>query len=67
MLDHAGIVVTDHARPRRFYEAVASALGLGIDTPAAKYRSTVDEFYRAVMSAGGRDNGRPGPRQGGDA
>ena len=28
MLDHTGIVVTDLARARRFYDAVASALGL---------------------------------------
>ena len=31
---------------------------------AAKDTATVDEFYRAAMSAGGRDNGKPGPRQG---
>ena len=30
----------------------------------AKDIATVDEFYRAAMSAGGRDNGKPGPRQG---
>jgi catechol 2,3-dioxygenase-like lactoylglutathione lyase family enzyme len=29
MLDHTGIVVTDLARARRFYDAVAGALGLG--------------------------------------
>ena len=28
MIDHTGIVVTDLARARRFYDAVASALGL---------------------------------------
>lgn len=28
MLDHTGIVVTDLARARRFYDAVAAALGL---------------------------------------
>ena len=28
MLDHTGIVVTDLARARRFYDAVAGALGL---------------------------------------
>jgi len=31
---------------------------------SAKDIATVDEFYRAAMSAGGRDNGKPGPRQG---
>lgn len=29
MLDHTGIVVTDLAKARRFYDAVAKALGLG--------------------------------------
>ena len=29
MLDHTGFVVTDLARARRFYDAVAKALGLG--------------------------------------
>jgi catechol 2,3-dioxygenase-like lactoylglutathione lyase family enzyme len=32
----------------------------------AKDESAVDEFYRAALAAGGRDNGKPGPRQGGD-
>ena len=106
MLDHTGIVVTDLPRARKFYDAVAIALGLGIETPskdffilgkgpgqipylwigtlrpsywiegsraginqmhvafAAKDVTTVDEFYRATMAAGGRDNGKPGPRQG---
>jgi catechol 2,3-dioxygenase-like lactoylglutathione lyase family enzyme len=108
MLDHTGIVVTDLPKARNFYEAVAKALGLSIDTPskdffilgkgpgqipylwigtlrpsywieesraginqmhvafAAKDTAAVDEFYRAALSAGGRDNGKPGPRQGGD-
>ncbi len=29
---------------------------------AAKDRATVDAFHRAAIAAGGRDNGRPGPR-----
>jgi len=29
---------------------------------AAESRAKVDEFYRAAMAAGGRDNGPPGPR-----
>src|SRR5687768_6177059 len=29
MLDHTGIVVSDLAKARRFYDAVAKALGLG--------------------------------------
>ena len=31
---------------------------------AAKDEATVDEFHRAAIAAGGRDNGKPGPRQG---
>ena len=34
MLDHTGIVVTDLARARKFYDAVAKTLGLGIVEPA---------------------------------
>jgi predicted lactoylglutathione lyase len=29
---------------------------------SAKDRATVDAFYKAAISAGGRDNGRPGIR-----
>jgi catechol 2,3-dioxygenase-like lactoylglutathione lyase family enzyme len=29
---------------------------------AASDRKTVDEFYAAAIAAGGRDNGKPGPR-----
>jgi catechol 2,3-dioxygenase-like lactoylglutathione lyase family enzyme len=107
MLDHTGIVVTDLARARRFYDAIARALGLGtIDNGdqafllgrsaeepipylwigtlrpsywaegsrpglnqmhiafAAPSKAAVDEFYRAALAAGGKDNGRPGPREG---
>ena len=104
MLDHTGIVVTDLAKARKFYDAVAKSLGLGIVAPderffllgrgpgqipylwigtyrpsywvegsraglnqmhiafAARDKAMVDEFYRAAMEAGGRDNGKPGPR-----
>ena len=107
MLDHTGIVVGDLAAARRFYDAVAKALGLatvsnspqsflfgksreepipylwiGTLRPSywvegsrpglnqmhiafvAESRAMVDEFYRAVLAAGGRDNGAPGPREG---
>jgi catechol 2,3-dioxygenase-like lactoylglutathione lyase family enzyme len=30
---------------------------------AAKDQATVDEFHRAAIAAGGKDNGKPGPRQ----
>jgi catechol 2,3-dioxygenase-like lactoylglutathione lyase family enzyme len=33
MLDHTGIVVSDLVKARKFYDAVAKALGLGIVTP----------------------------------
>ena len=33
MLDHTGIVVSDLPKARKFYDAVANALGLGIATP----------------------------------
>ena len=107
MLDHTGIVVGDLAAARRFYDAVAKALGLatvsnspqsflfgksreepipylwiGTLRPSywvegsrpglnqmhiafvAESRAMVDEFYRAALAAGGRDNGPPGPREG---
>jgi catechol 2,3-dioxygenase-like lactoylglutathione lyase family enzyme len=107
MLDHTGIVVSDLARARRFYDAVAAALGLatadngeesflfgrsaaepipylwiGTTRPSywaegsrpglnqmhvafvAESRDMVDAFHRAALAAGGRDNGRPGPREG---
>jgi catechol 2,3-dioxygenase-like lactoylglutathione lyase family enzyme len=108
MLDHTGIVVTDLAKARTFYDAVAKALGLGITQPheaffllgrgagqipylwigtlrpsywiegsraginqmhvafEAKNHAMVDEFRRAALAAGGRDNGKPGPRESGD-
>ncbi|HEU4778907.1 MAG TPA: VOC family protein [Steroidobacteraceae bacterium] len=107
MLDHTGIVVTDLPKARKFYDAVAKALGLGIVAPhkdffllgrgpgqipylwigtlrpsywiegsraginqmhvafAAQDNATVDEFYRAALEAGGRDFGKPGPREAG--
>jgi len=109
MLDHTGFVVTDLAKARRFYDAVAKALGLAtsdngeqafllgrsaaVSVPylwigtlrpsywvegsraglnqmhvafTAPSKAVVDEFYRAALAAGGRDNGKPGPRQGAD-
>ncbi|MBL8546995.1 MAG: VOC family protein [Hyphomonadaceae bacterium] len=106
MLDHTGIVVTDLAKARRFYDAIAKPLGLmtadnfegsfllgkgpsaypylwigtlipsywvagsraGINQMHVAFRAAstqaVDEFYKAALEAGGRDNGRPGPREG---
>ena len=106
MLDHTGFVVTDLARARRFYDAIARPLGLAsmdagpnafllgrgagqlpylwIGTPRPSYgvegsraginqmhvafvassRAAVEEFHRAALANGGRDNGKPGPRKG---
>jgi catechol 2,3-dioxygenase-like lactoylglutathione lyase family enzyme len=47
MLDHTGIVVTDLARARRFYDAVAGALGLvtaGNGDQAFLLGRSVDEY-----------------------
>ncbi|MCP4564680.1 MAG: VOC family protein [Bosea sp.] len=107
MFDHTGIVVTDLAKARRFYDAIARPLGLAtasnspesfllgrsaqepipflwIGTIRPSYwvegsraglnqahiafiapdKPAVDAFYQAALSAGGRDNGPPGPREG---
>jgi catechol 2,3-dioxygenase-like lactoylglutathione lyase family enzyme len=107
MFDHTGIVVTDLAKARRFYDAIARPLGLAtasnsaesflfgrsaqepipylwIGTSRPSYwvegsraglnqahiafiapdKAAVDAFYEAALSAGGRDNGPPGPREG---
>lgn len=107
MFDHTGVVVSDLAAARRFYDAVAGALelatadngdqaflfGKSAEEPipylwvgtlrpsywvegsraginqmhiafVAQSRGMVDEFHRAAIAAGGRDNGAPGPREG---
>lgn len=107
MIDHTGFVVSDLASARRFYDAVAKALGLATHTNSpqsfllgksaeepipylwigtlrpsywaegsraglnqihiafrAESKAVVDAFYAAAMQAGGRDNGKPGPREG---
>jgi len=107
MIDHTGIVVTDLAKARRFYDAFARPLGLAtasnspesflfgrsaeepipylwIGTIRPSYwvegsraglnqahiafiapdKAAVDAFYEAALSADGRDNGPPGPREG---
>jgi catechol 2,3-dioxygenase-like lactoylglutathione lyase family enzyme len=107
MLDHTGIVVSDLAKARRFYDAIAAALGLSTSSNSpqsflfgkseqepipylwigtlrpsywaegsraglnqmhvafvASGKEMVDAFYKAALEAGGRDNGKPGPRTG---
>ncbi|MDB4964636.1 MAG: Lactoylglutathione lyase [Myxococcales bacterium] len=74
-LGHTGHVVYEgdagHAALRGFGDADETYLLLKRGTPAphavhvafvAKSKKAVDAFYRAAMSAGGRDNGPPGPR-----
>ena len=106
MIDHTGFVVSDLAKARRFYDAIAKPLGLGtidngdhafllgrsaaepipylwIGTLRPSYwaagsraglnqthvafiapsKDAVDEFYRVALAAGGKDNGKPGPRR----
>lgn len=74
MLDHTGIVVSDLAKARRFYDAIAEALGLVTRSnseesflfgrSAAPSKQAVDAFHRAAIAIGGRDNGAPGPHEG---
>jgi catechol 2,3-dioxygenase-like lactoylglutathione lyase family enzyme len=106
MLDHTGVVVTDLAKARAFYDAIAKPLGLvtvdnfegsfllgrgpteypylwigtlipsywiegsrpGINQMHVAFRApstqAVDEFYKAALATGGKDNGKPGPRDG---
>ncbi len=107
MIDHTGFVVSDLEAAKRFYNAVAAALGLQtknlaegafllgdsaeIPTPylwigtwrpsywaegsraglnqmhvafVARDKAAVDRFYSDAIAAGGRDNGKPGPRDG---
>ena len=108
MIDHTGFVVTDLGKARKFYDAVAGALGYGttdngpeafimgksaeepipylwIGTTRPSYwvegsraginqthvallassKAAVQEFHRAAIAAGGKDNGKPGPRESG--
>jgi catechol 2,3-dioxygenase-like lactoylglutathione lyase family enzyme len=100
MIDHTGLVVTDAAKSRRFYEGALAPLGYTVlmEVPKehtggrtvlgfgvapkpdfwivdgkpndprahiafrAESRAQVDEFYKAALASGGRDNGAPGPR-----
>lgn len=57
MLDHTGFVVSDLAKARRFYDAIAKALGLG----------TIDNGPQAfLLGRSAADNGKPGTRSTGD-
>jgi catechol 2,3-dioxygenase-like lactoylglutathione lyase family enzyme len=100
MIDHTGLISSDPAKSRQFYEKALAPLGyklmaeipkqftdgkvvLGFGVPPkpdfwmtegkpnmpalhiafrADNRKQVEEFYKAAMANGGRDNGAPGPR-----
>jgi catechol 2,3-dioxygenase-like lactoylglutathione lyase family enzyme len=100
MIDHTGLVVSDAAKSRAFYEAALAPLGYSVlmEIPKehtggktvlgwgvapkpdfwtvngtanqpplhiafrADSKKQVDEFYKAALAAGGKDNGAPGPR-----
>ena len=51
---------------RPSYWALGSKAGLNQThlAFAASSKAVVDEFHRAALTAGGRDNGKPGPREG---
>ena len=52
-----------HDRKAYFWIGVREAVRTGAHIAfAAKDRATVDAFYAAALSAGGRDNGAPGLR-----
>lgn len=100
MIDHTGLVMSNPAKSRQFYDKALAPLGykmmmeipkeytdgkvvLGYGVPPkpdfwmsegtpnqphihiafrADSHKQVDEFYRAAIAAGGKDNGAPGPR-----
>ena len=72
MLAHVAVNVTDFEAAKRFYLADANRLDFGIGRRApvggahvafeCRDRETVDVFYVAALTAGGRDNGAPGVR-----
>jgi catechol 2,3-dioxygenase-like lactoylglutathione lyase family enzyme len=52
-------------RPSYWVEGSRAGLNQMHVAFAAKDRATVDAFHRAALEAGGRDNGKPGPREAG--
>jgi predicted enzyme related to lactoylglutathione lyase len=55
------IYVANLHRARAFYE---SLLGVKLEPFTARSKTAVDEFHQAALAAGGKDNGKPGPRTG---
>ncbi len=74
MFDHVGLPVSDFARSLSFYRAALEPLGYGLESHdaqaggalhlafQAKDRASVQRFHAAALAAGGKDNGKPGPR-----
>jgi catechol 2,3-dioxygenase-like lactoylglutathione lyase family enzyme len=52
------------SRPSYWAEGSRAGLNQMHIAFAAPSKAVVDEFYRAALAAGGRDNGKPGPREG---
>ena len=63
MLDHTGFVVTDLAKARRFYDAVAQALGLGTIDNGPDAFLLGPGALRTLVVRTGRRQGRSGPRR----
>jgi predicted lactoylglutathione lyase len=59
MLDHIILTVSDVERSLAFYEAALKPLNIKFFMP---YKSEVDEFYKAAILAGARDNISPRAR-----
>jgi catechol 2,3-dioxygenase-like lactoylglutathione lyase family enzyme len=58
LIDHIQLVVQDLAASRKFYQAAFDVLGIPLAGEG-------DDYYlggRAVLAAGGKDNGKPGDR-----
>jgi catechol 2,3-dioxygenase-like lactoylglutathione lyase family enzyme len=51
-------------RPSYWVEGSRAGLNQTHVAFAASSKAMVDEFHRAAIAAGGRDNGKPGPREG---
>ena len=60
MLDHTGIVVSDLEKARRFYDAVAAALGLQIKSMAPAGSARAVRLLRGLRARSGREQHRGG-------
>jgi hypothetical protein len=63
MLDHMILTVSNIERSLAFYEAALKPLNIKFSCPTmAESNGKVDEFYRAAIFAGARDNISPQAR-----